>query len=985
MAISTSEGGVQARRWAKETDLARALAGVVGSDFVVGTREGLAGYFRQRPMDLGDVIAVQPAGTEDVQEIVKLASEAGVPVHTINDRFVRASEVGRRGVILDFSRMKAIEKLDKRNLLAHVQRGLTFPELKKVLDEQDLKIATPLAATSDSVLCNYVNRSPLKKATLFSEVHVFTMQVVLPDGRLFRTGSHALNEEGADLREDGGPSLSRWHFGSDDIFGVVTRATIWVYPKNECRDALVFGFDRLEGARNALRNMPRTEQGWEYLAADRRFLAHLLGGQDRALPPWSLIVGFDSRERLVAYQMKKVQEMLKDLGARPVEALGAAFRSLLDEVWYQASPLHTGFYSPANRIPELDGVVRKQVEAAGIPAGEIGHCMLAIDRGRCLYSQYDFFGDIRSSERFLPGLEKELCSRGAFFDRPQGELADFVLDRVPNLRTHIRTIKGIVDPKGILNPGRYVSREDLVYQPLSVDVDAPEGTGIEEENLRTVEQLLKEAVGEEWVSSNRADLSAYGRDFTIFSGERPNLVVLPGTTEEVQKIMRIAYRHRIPVVPLTTGFNHGGLTIPRKGGILMDLKRVNRLVEIDEETLTATFEPGVRMRSLYFECNKVATFAGLKLKPILPLTLASISLLSNYVSRGGPGSAVKYGGGPDLTVNMTWVLPNGEILRTGPSSVPGVGCLGISWGPGPDVGGMFFNADGAFGVCTQITVKLFPEMPREHMMNTAIFQEDPEGFEAVCRTIYELAQQNLVEFLYKSHPGIGCVTIGGALGTNPLDLVGMGSKHPLAIIVTGLDEEEVQIRTELVRAILERNQLMEMDPNLFGPMFSELITTDPTKMSVGIKGNFVGAYKGAFQWQAGYIRVEKVPEVNEEYKKLVRKYWKTSDVKVTMETALTGIDIQGPLPFARVGTVEFDYWWDQGNPESVKRAALMIRKTTELMFRHGLIPIRNMFGFGEILLPQLKVYQDILREVRLAFDPANLMHPDVLPITQDYV
>jgi hypothetical protein len=176
-----------------------------------------------------------------------------------------------------------------------------------------------------------------------------------------------------------------------------------------------------------------------------------------------------------------------------------------------------------------------------------------------------------------------------------------------------------------------------------------------------------------------------------------------------------------------------------------------------------------------------------------------------------------------------------------------------------------------------------------------------------------------------------------------------------------------------------------MDPNLFGPMFSELITTDPTKMSVGIKGNFVGAYKGAFQWQAGYIRVEKVPEVNEEYKKLVRKYWKTSDVKVTMETALTGIDIQGPLPFARVGTVEFDYWWDQGNPESVKRAALMIRKTTELMFRHGLIPIRNMFGFGEILLPQLKVYQDILREVRLAFDPANLMHPDVLPITQDYV
>ena len=985
MAISTSEKEVQAGRWAKETDLARALAGVVGPDFVMDTPEKLAGYFRKRPADLGDLVAVQPAKTEDVQEIVRLASEASVPVHTINDRFVRSSEVGRKGVILDFCRMTSIEKLDKRNLLAHVQRGLIFPALKKVLDEHDLKIATPLAATSDSVLCNYVNRAPLKKAALFSEVHVFTMQVVLPDGRLFRTGSHALNEEGADLREDGGPSLSRWHFGSDDIFGVVTRATIWVYPKNECRDALVFGFDSLEEALKALRNMPRTELGWEYLAANRRFLSHLLGGKDRALPSWSLIVGFDSREKLVAYQKKKAREILADFGARPVEALGETFSSLLDEVWYQASPLHTGFYSPSSRILEADGTVRKRVESAGIPAEEVGHCMLAVDRGRCLYSQYDFFGEARSAEPFMPSLERELCSRGAFFDRPQGELSDFVLDRIPNLRSHIRTIKNIVDPKGILNPGRYVSPEDPVYQPLSVDLDTPESTGIEEENIRTVEELLQEVVGKEWVSSNKADLSAYGRDFTIFSGERPNLVVLPASTEEVQKIMRIAYRHKMPVVPLTTGFNHGGLTIPRKGGILMDLKRMNRLVEIDEENLTATFEPGVRMRSLYFECNKVSTFKGLKLKPILPLTLASISLLSNYVSRGGPGSAVKYGGGPDLTANMTWVLPNGEILRTGPSSVPGVGSLGIPWGPGPDISGMFFNADGAFGVCTQITAKLFPEMPCEHMMNTAIFQEDPEGFEAVCRTIYDLAQQNLVEFMYKSHPGVGCVTIGGAMGTNPLDFVAMSSKHPLAIIVTGLDDEEVQIRAELVRGILEKNQLMEMDPNLLGPMMSDLITTDPTKMSVGIKGNFVGAYKGAFQWQAGYIRVEKVPEVSEEYKKLIRKYWKTSDVKVTMETALTGTDIQGPLPFARVGTVEFDYWWDQGNPESVKRAALMIRKTSELMFRHGLIPIRNMFGFGELLLPQLRVYQDILKQVRHAFDPANLMHPDVLPITQDYV
>ena len=230
-----------------------------------------------------------------------------------------------------------------------------------------------------------------------------------------------------------------------------------------------------------------------------------------------------------------------------------------------------------------------------------------------------------------------------------------------------------------------------------------------------------------------------------------------------------------------------------------------------------------------------------------------------------------------------------------------------------------------------------------------------------------------------------CTALGGLMGTDPLDLVNMVPKHPVMIVITGLDEEEIQIRLELVREILDRNDVLEMNLNMFGPEFSELATTEPLKSSVGVKNNTVGAYRGAFQWQAGYIKLEKIPEINQEYKKLIKKYWKTSDVNITLETSLTGTDIQGPLPYARLGTVEFDYWWDQGNPESVKRASIMIRKTTELMFRYGALPIRNMFGFGEILLPQLEVYTDILKQLRRAFDPANLMHPDVLPVTDDYV
>ena len=295
-------------------------------------------------------------------------------------------------------------------------------------------------------------------------------------------------------------------------------------------------------------------------------------------------------------------------------------------MWFQASPLHTGFYADCGRVKGLDDLAQEHLAQAGAASEEIGQCLLSVNRGRCLYSQYDVFADPSGHKGTMEALESKLASEGAFYDRPQGDLAKQVLDSVPNLREHIRTIKSVTDPKGILNPGRTVSLDDQGYSPLSVEIETEDDTGIAIGNLNTVEEKLKKAIGEQWVSSNPADLSVYGRDFTIYSGERPNIVVLPETTEDVQKVMRIAYEHKIPVVPLSTGFNHGGLAVPRKGGILVDLKRMNRLVEIDEETLTASFEPGVRMRNLWQECQKVTTYKDIKLKPILPLTFGSISL-----------------------------------------------------------------------------------------------------------------------------------------------------------------------------------------------------------------------------------------------------------------------------------------------------------------------------------------------------------------------
>jgi len=107
--------------------------------------------------------------------------------------------------------------------------------------------------------------------------------------------------------------------------------------------------------------------------------------------------------------------------------------------------------------------------------------------------------------------------------------------------------------------------------------------GLTVETLSEVHDKLVEALGAEWVSDDPAILTCYFRDFTARVGKWPNLVVLPSTTEEVQAVMRIAHEHRIPVVPYSTGFNHGGTALPQWGGILVDLKRMDKVLSVDEE------------------------------------------------------------------------------------------------------------------------------------------------------------------------------------------------------------------------------------------------------------------------------------------------------------------------------------------------------------------------------------------------------------------
>jgi len=145
----------------------------------------------------------------------------------------------------------------------------------------------------------------------------------------------------------------------------------------------------------------------------------------------------------------------------------------------------------------------------------------------------------------------------------------------------------------------------------------------------------------------------------------PRVVVFPGSAEEVQRVVRIANKYRTPVLPVCFGTNMAGITVPTvEGMVIVDLKRLNRIIEIDEESMTATIEPAVSFGRLDAEARRHG------LKTVCKVGGYTGGLVGNFVTANMRPYNARYGW-TDPVVSLEVVLPNGELLRTGSQAVPG--------------------------------------------------------------------------------------------------------------------------------------------------------------------------------------------------------------------------------------------------------------------------------------------------------------------------
>ena len=215
----------------------------------------------------------------------------------------------------------------------------------------------------------------------------------------------------------------------------------------------------------------------------------------------------------------------------------------------------------------------------------------------------------------------------------------------------------------------------------------------------SVIQELRDIVGKERCLQAPEDLMVYSHD--VFAEKKPDAVVLPLATDEVSRILKVANRAKIPVTPRGSATGLTGMCTPERGGIVMAMSKMNKILEINPEDRLAVVEPGVITQDLQMAAEAAGGFY-----PPDPASQSICQIGGNVSTNAGGPRCVKYGVTRDYLLGLEAVLPSGEVIKTGGRPIKNV--------TGYDVTRLLCGSEGTLAVITKIIVKLIakPEARR---------------------------------------------------------------------------------------------------------------------------------------------------------------------------------------------------------------------------------------------------------------------------------
>ena len=306
-------------------------------------------------------------------------------------------------------------------------------------------------------------------------------------------------------------------------------------------------------------------------------------------------------------------------------------------------------------------------------------------------------------------------------------------------------------------------------------------------------EILKQLttiVGADYLLTDHAAIENYSHDETEDLVYYPELVVKPQTVEQVSALMKLCNERLIPVTPRGAGTGLAGGALAVNGGLMISMELFNKVLDIDEQNLQATVEPGV-ITEIFM--NAVAE-KGL-LYPVDPASKGSCFIGGNVANCSGGPRVVKYGTIREYVLNLEVVLPSGEVIWTGANT--------LKYASGYNLTQLLIGSEGTLGIVTKIVTKLIPKPTLDALM-LASFATNEDACAAVSAIFRAGVVPSALEFMERR--GIEWVIEHDGINFDLKDGIGAF----LLIEADGTNQDVIFADCEKINDVLEQHNCREV-------------------------------------------------------------------------------------------------------------------------------------------------------------------------------
>lgn len=446
---------------------------------------------------------------------------------------------------------------------------------------------------------------------------------------------------------------------------------------------------------------------------------------------------------------------------------------------------------------------------------------------------------------------------------------------------------------------------------------------------------LIEILGDRGVSNSPEELWFYSRDPGVLAPHLPDYVVAPETTEQVQKVVQLANRERIPIVPMGNGMALTGLVIPLKGGIVMDMKRMNKILEVNEKARYVVVEGGTSQGVLkaYLQDHYP------RLRHSLPDAPPVTTIAANVALHGQGRLTQQYGFNSDMVTGLEVVLPTGDICKIGS---PSLGPYWFSKGPTlPDLSGLFLGWLGTTGIFTKVGLKLYPN---KKFRDVELFVTD--RVELVSEILYKLTHLEMLEDIN--------------VWFQPKPLMFKDNFH-ITIYFTGDTEEEIEFKRKMIWDAVQEF-IDTKDGGFMGLQFMKERLLEMPQRGVA---DFADVPKGGgFEYSGPITLVEHFPQYAAKVIELAAKY------NVLYASSARIISGGHSMMFS------ISFAFNRKDPAMMSRVKNALDEATEFALKMGGIPWKPNFMEQKMTMQKMDPNTlKLLQMVKRNLDPQGIMNP----------